>query len=119
MIVIQAPHPTWLDRLFRCQECEALVRFTLDDLHDRSSFNLRQRETDGTWTGRARCAVCRNPLARFEEEEPIPMVDTTDDSLTLAPCVLCGRGYPTSEMWPRPDGFICHECSMKVPNDDQ
>jgi hypothetical protein len=115
VIVIQPPVEPWLARHFECNACGAIVQFETHDRGD-SAFVMGP---DGPT--RARCRHCRTPFAKFTrvQEESIPMVDTSDDGLTLAPCVLCGRGYPTAEMWPRPDGFICDECSMKAPNDEQ
>lgn len=118
MIVDEKPSPDWLGHRFRCEVCTAWLRFELHDMRDKA-FKLR-RGLDGRWTGHVRCALCGSSRAPVTQE--VEMREAIDDNPvnpTLELCVLCGHAYPTAAMWPRPDGYVCDECSMKVIDDGQ
>jgi hypothetical protein len=105
----------WLGMIFRCGACGVDVEFELKDLKNRA-IRFRDDRVEN-----CRCPVCAviTTFTLRDEVPPMPNGETPDDAATLIPCVLCGHPYRSFEMWPRPDGHVCDECSMKVIDDAQ
>lgn len=120
MIPVRAPEPAWLTEHYECQTCGGVVRFENKDRGD-TSFLMRNGRPS-----RGRCLFCHHALAMFVlvEEDEMPMDEDARSDATyaigqsLVMCLLCTRGYPPAEMWPRPDGYVCDECQGKRTADD-